>query len=165
MTTIAEYLVAADIQIAPVERGSDGTPEVSIALSEDWQTIDAAMFPGAYSVFTRLPEDGWADNVVLLVGRLSKPVNAAELLESAFTDARQLPQWQELGAEIGDYQGYPSAAVTGTYAMDTLVLWVHTRYVVVPVGTDEFLIQLTVTAKADQISSEAGILGGLEIRV
>ncbi|WP_067570053.1 LpqN/LpqT family lipoprotein [Nocardia acidivorans] len=165
MTTIAEYLVAAEIEITPVQPGEAGAPEVSLPLAQGWQAVDAAMFPGAYGVYTRPPENGWADNVVLLVGRLSKPCNPAELLESAFADARQLPDWRELNAEIGDYQGFPSAAVTGTYSVDALILWVHTRYVIVAIGDYEYLVQLTVTARADGDGIEAGLLEGLEIRV
>ncbi|MFF2555809.1 LpqN/LpqT family lipoprotein [Nocardia sp. NPDC058058] len=165
MTTIAEYLAAAEIEIAPVQPGEAGTPRVELPLAASWQAVDAAMFPGAYGVYTRPPENGWADNVVLLVGRLSKPSNPAELLESAFADARQLPDWRELGAEIADYQGFPSAAVSGTYSVDALILWVHTRYVIVPVGNYEYLVQLTVTARADGDGIEDGLLDALRIQV
>lgn len=165
MTTIAEYLVGGDVQITPVAVGEAGAPEISISVPEGWLTVDTAMFPGAYGVWTLPPEDGWADNVVLLLGRLSKPVNAAELLECSFSDARQLPQWQELGAEIGDYQGYPSASVTGTYAVEQLGLWVHTRYVLVAVGSYEYLVQATFTARADGPGIDPATIDSLRVAV
>ncbi|MEV6767453.1 LpqN/LpqT family lipoprotein [Nocardia sp. NPDC051030] len=164
MTTIAEYLAAADIQITPSPAGAPGVPQVSIDLPEQWQPVDGSVFPGAYGVWALPPENGWADNVVLLVGRLSKPVDATALLQSSFADAQQLPGWYEIGSETGHYRGYPTAAVTGTYSLDALELWVHTRYIVAVAGMDEYLIQFTVTARADQAEDVQDILGSLDLR-
>ncbi|WP_169813188.1 LpqN/LpqT family lipoprotein [Nocardia jejuensis] len=161
MTTIAEYLTAADVQIAPSTAGTAGVPEVSIDLPEQWQAVDLSVFPGAYGVWALPPAGGWADNVVLLVGKLSAQVDPEKLLECSFTDADQLPGWQEISRELGEYQGLPSAAVTGTYKLDALDLWVHTRYIVAVAGEDEYLIQLTVTARAEQVGEVEGLIGGL----
>ncbi|QLY32559.1 LpqN/LpqT family lipoprotein [Nocardia huaxiensis] len=164
MTTIAEFLAAANVQIAPVEPGAAGAPAVTIELPEEWQAVDRSVFPGAYGVWTLPPAGGWADNVVLLVGRFSKPADAQELLACAFTDARALPKWREIVADIAEFEGYPSADVVGTYSLETLDLWVHTRYVVVVAGTEEYLVQITVTAKADHENVDSDLLNNLVIR-
>ncbi|MBL1079532.1 LpqN/LpqT family lipoprotein [Nocardia sp. 2] len=164
MTTIAEFLTAADIQIAPAEPGEPGVPDVTITLPEEWQAVDRAVFPGAYGVWTLPPAGGWADNVVLLVGKFSKPVAANDLLQCAFTDARALPKWREIVADVADFEAYPSADVVGTYSLEALDLWVHTRYVVVAAASGEYLVQITVTAKADHENVDSDLLNGLVIR-
>lgn len=156
--SIAEYLLAAGVQISPVEPGVAGTPVISIAVPLGWQQVPPEAFPSAYGVWAMTPEGGWADNAVLLLGRLSEPVNAVELLECGFTDARQLPQWRDIDTDSAEFAGYPSSGITGTYVVDPLTLWAYNRYVVVGVGSEQFLIQLTVTTLEDHDGSAAAAI-------
>lgn len=160
LSSLAEHLDAAGIGLIPVGPDSVGAPQVSIPVPHGWQAIDREIFPGAYGVWALPPEDGvpWADNAVLLVGRFSAPVDAVELLRYAFVDSRRMPQWQEISTDTGDYQGFPSATISGYYTVEGMALWADNRYVVATVGDDQYLVQLTVTIRGGNEGSDAALI-------
>lgn len=166
LLSIAEYLTATDVQVAPVDPDEPGAPKVSIPVPAGWQQLDRAMFPGTSGVWATNPEDGWADNAVLLIARFSEPVDPATLLACGFTDARRLPEWHELDTHTGDFSGYPSSAVTGTYVVAPLTLWAYNRYIIVSNNGAQYLIQLTVTVRTDRDGADAStIVAGLSVSV
>ncbi|GAB2504649.1 LpqN/LpqT family lipoprotein [Nocardia heshunensis] len=164
MTTIAEYLAAAGVQAAPVDPEAPGAPKVTVGVPEGWQQVPAGMFPGSYGVWTQPPVNGWADNAVLLVATFTPAVDARELLTNAFTDARQLPGWQDLDNDTEDFDGYPSAGITGTYTVEHLTLWAYNRYIIVTTEQAQYLVQLTITTRTDADgAAPTTILEGLSI--
>ncbi|MFD7841690.1 LpqN/LpqT family lipoprotein [Nocardia sp. NPDC059764] len=164
MTTIAEYLASAQIQAAPVDPAAPGAPKVTVGVPEGWQQVPPQMFPGSFGVWTQPPVDGWADNAVLLVATFTPAVDAAELLSHAFADARQLPAWKDIDTDTADYDGLPSAAITGTYEVQNLTLWAYNRYIIADSDKGQYLVQLTITTRNDSDgSAPTAILEGLSI--
>ncbi|APA95709.1 LpqN/LpqT family lipoprotein [Nocardia seriolae] len=164
MTTIAEYLAASQIQATPVDPAAPGAPKVSVGVPEGWQQVPPGMFPGSYGVWTQPPVNGWADNAVLLVATFSPAIDARELLSHAFDDARQLPGWQDLDSDTEDFEGYPSAGITGTYDVAPLTLWAYNRYIIVESENGQYLVQLTITTRTDSDgTAPTTILEGLSI--
>ncbi|MFE2997018.1 LpqN/LpqT family lipoprotein [Nocardia sp. NPDC059246] len=164
MTTIAEYLAAAQIEAAPVDPAAPGAPKVAVGIPEGWQQVPPSMFPGSYGVWTQTPVNGWADNAVVLVATFTPPVDARELLTHAFDDARRLPGWEDLETDTTDFEGWPSAGITGTYNVEQLTLWAYNRYIIVESDNGQYLVQLTITTRSD--SDGAGpttLLQGLSI--
>ncbi|MFI6868364.1 LpqN/LpqT family lipoprotein [Nocardia sp. NPDC050406] len=166
LLSIVEYLTATGIQVAPVDPETPGAPKVSFPIPDGWQQLDAASFPGTSGVWATAPEDGWADNAVLMIARFSQPVDPATLLACGFTDARRLPEWNEIDTHTGDFDGFPSSAVTGTYVVTPLTLWAYNRYIVVDTADDQYLVQLTVTVRTDRDGAAASaIVAGLSVTV
>ncbi|WP_157392622.1 LpqN/LpqT family lipoprotein [Nocardia terrae] len=164
MTTIAEYLATNQIQAAPVDPAAPGAPKVTVGIPEGWQQVPAGMFPGSYGVWTQPPVNGWADNAVLLVASFTPAVDPAELLAHAFADARQLPNWQDLDTDTNDFEGYPSAGITGTYDVEQLTLWAYNRYILVNSPTGQYMVQLTITTRTDSDgAAPTTLLEGLSI--
>ncbi|MEC3951870.1 LpqN/LpqT family lipoprotein [Nocardia sp. CDC153] len=164
MTTIAEYLANAQIQATPVDATAPGAPKVTVGIPEGWQQVPAGMFPGSYGVWTQPPVNGWADNAVLLVATFTPKVDARDLLTHAFADARQLPNWQDLETDTEDFDGHPSAGITGTYTVDPLTLWAYNRYIIVDSPNGQYLVQLTITTRTDSDgTAPTTLLEGLSI--
>ncbi|WP_196054745.1 LpqN/LpqT family lipoprotein [Nocardia aurantiaca] len=164
MTTIAEYLATAQIEAAPVDPAAPGAPKVAVGVPEGWRHVPPNMFPGSYGVWTEAPVNGWADNAVLLVATFTPRVDARELLTHAFADARQLPSWQDLETDTEDFEGYPSAGITGTYVVGQLTLWAYNRYIIVDSDNGQYLVQLTITTRGDSDgAAPTAILEGLSI--
>ncbi|SUA73355.1 Probable lipoprotein LpqN [Nocardia otitidiscaviarum] len=161
LPSIAEYLASAGVQVESVAPEAPGAPQISIPVPEGWQQMNPAQFPGAYGVWATAPEGGWADNAVVLVAKFSEPMDSSKLLECGFTDARRLPEWQELDTHTGEFNGFPSSAITGTYVVAPMTLWAYNRYVIVE---DRYLVQLTVTTRADHDGADAAaIVAGLAV--
>ncbi|GAB2689737.1 LpqN/LpqT family lipoprotein [Nocardia thraciensis] len=162
--TVAEYLAAAGVEPTPITPDTAWAPVVSVAVPDGWRQMPPENFAGTYGVWAQEPVDGWADNVVVLMVRLSEPLDPAALLACGFADARRLPQWRELDTHTGKFDGHPSAAITGTYSVTPLTLWAYNRYAIVDSGSDQYLIQLTITTRADHDGSDAAaIVAGLSI--
>ncbi|NNH70091.1 hypothetical protein HLB23_09505 [Nocardia uniformis] len=166
LLSVAEYLTATDVMVSAVDPDAPGAPRVSFPVPDGWQQLDRTMFPGTSGVWATTPEDGWADNAVLMIAHFSKPVDPETLLACGFTDARRLPEWHELDTHIGEFDGYPSSAITGTYAVPPLTLWAYNRYLIVSANDDQYLVQLTVTVRTDRDGSAASdIVAGLSVTV
>ncbi|MBF6171264.1 LpqN/LpqT family lipoprotein [Nocardia blacklockiae] len=162
LLTLAEYLAAAEVTVESVAPATPGAPVVTIGVPAGWQQMPAENFAGTYGVWAQAPENGWADNAVVLVARLSRPVDPETLLACGFTDARRLPEWTELDTHTGRFGGHPSAAITGTYTVAPLTLWAYNRYTLIDNETGSYLVQLTVTTRAEHDGSEAAeVVAGL----
>lgn len=153
--TLAEQLTAAGVVLTPIHPDSVGAPEVSVPIPDKWLPLEPSLVPGAYRVWAQPPADTvpWADNAVLLVGGLSARVDWSSIAGSAFTDSRKLPGWVDIRTDSDPYRGFPSAAITGAYTVDELTLWAHTRYVLCEFGATQYLVQLTVTVRAERANA------------
>lgn len=152
---IADYLANAGIRCETVLPDSPNVPTVLIPIPHGWRPVSRELFTAAYGVWAGPPATDieWADNAVVTVDSLSAPPDTATLLPCAFTDARQLPAWQEASTSLDNYDGYPSAAITGTYTVANTNFWTHTRYLLADTDEHTFLIQLTVTTRSTAGSS------------
>jgi hypothetical protein len=115
----------------------------------------SASSPPSLQVGRRCPKAGFqelprswsnrfAPNAVLLVGRLSAPVDTKSLLDCSFTDARVMPGWNEGVNNAENLGGWPARFIRGSFMAEQLELAVTTRYAVVG-SPDQYLVQLTVT--------------------
>ncbi|MBY8860811.1 LpqN/LpqT family lipoprotein [Nocardia sp. CA2R105] len=168
---MAEYLAAVAVRTTPAYQSTAGAPVVTVEPAPGWRAVAEELIPTAYAVWALPPEEdskwakaGWADNSVLLVSQLSKGVDSAAVMRCAFTDSRRMPEWYELGSDIGDYEGWPSAQITGAYSVAGLTFWSCTRYVLVEYDAGPFLLQLTVTTRVDASRDGSAIAGSLSIQ-
>lgn len=145
-TTVAQFLSVNGIEVQAL--GHDDAAQLGIvaAVPAGWQTLPEGRFPGATSVLVEpgLVENGFAPNAVLLVGRLSAPVDTKSLLDCSFTDARVMPGWNEGVSNAENLGGWPARFIRGSFMAEQLELAVTTRYAVVG-SPDQYLVQLTVT--------------------
>ncbi|MGS2807054.1 LpqN/LpqT family lipoprotein [Nocardia sp. MW-W600-9] len=149
--SIAEYLHARDIRIIPVHSDTVGAPEIRVPAPDNWLEIGQEVLPGAYAAWADPPAGGgeWADNLLVMVGRLTEPVDSSELIDRAFVDSRRLPRWIEQSAEFIDCDGYRSAVISGLYSGGDLRVRTRTQYLVIDTLDHEYLVQYTATVAAD----------------
>ncbi|MFE3195742.1 LpqN/LpqT family lipoprotein [Nocardia sp. NPDC059240] len=148
--TVAEYLAAVDARYEPITAESEEMPAINCFAPQGWQRVSRQVFPHAFGVWAQpvQPGSNWADNATLLVGRLTGAIDPMTLIRCTATDSRRMPQWHEINYETGTFDGFPSAAITGTYVVEAYRFWSHTRYLLVRSRAGCFWIQLTTTARA-----------------
>lgn len=156
------------IRSTPVHPDTVDAPVITLQVPQEWREVPREVFPGVYRAWAKPPADGssWSDNVLVLVGRLDRKVEPEALLRCGFTDSRRMPDWQEIQADTRSYDGFPSAAITGKYTVDTIELLAHTRYVLIDKGPVWYLVQMTVTVRAatpTAMSDTGQIMNGLSI--
>lgn len=172
LPTIGEFLAAVGATPVVVHTEYPGVPVVLLDIPGDWHEVAREVLPNAFGAWA-LPaeegsvseESGWVENAVLMVWRLSLPVDPRAVMRCAYTDSRRLPDWVELGSDIEDYDGFPSAGIWGTYSYAGLSLWMSTRYLVASTPTGQYLLQLTVTIFADEISEGMFIAESFTVQV
>lgn len=149
--SIAEYLHTRGIRIIPVHTDTIGAPEIRVTAPEGWFEIGQEVLPGAYAAWAVPPVDGreWADNLLVIVGRLTERVDAAALIDRAFVDSRRLPAWIEESAGFVDCDGYRSAVISGLYTGGELRVRTRTHYLVIDQLDHDYLVQYTATVAAD----------------
>ncbi|QCB52953.1 hypothetical protein E5720_15380 [Rhodococcus sp. PAMC28707] len=148
--TVAQYLAAHAVAVTSVHRAQAAKLGIEAPVPAGWQAAPEGQFPGATEVLVEpgLVEGGFAPNAVLLVGSLSTRVDADELLDCSFTDARAMDGWVETEANSDPFGGHPSRFIRGTFVAEQWELAVTTRYLVVQ-SEKQYLVQLTVTTFAD----------------
>lgn len=154
--TVAQYLAAHGVEVATCTREEASRLGLAVPTPAGWQSTPVEQFPGTTDVLIEpnMVENGFAPNAVLIVGKLSSPVDVEALLNCSFADARVLPGWTELEANFDDLGPWPSRFIRGTFEAEQLNLAVTTRYAIA--GEDRnYLVQLTVTVLTDQMDKLA----------
>jgi hypothetical protein len=172
LPTVGELLAALGVEATPVYPEMPGVPVASLDIRDEWEEVAREWIPAAYRAWALPafedatgPEAQWADNAVLMVWRLSRPVDPMAVMRCAFTDSRRLPDWREFGGQARDYDGFPSAAIIGSYFHAGLTLWSFTRYLIAGTSAGQYLLQLTVTTRLDDNKDGQHLAGSLSVGV
>ncbi|MEU1983460.1 LpqN/LpqT family lipoprotein [Nocardia sp. NPDC019395] len=168
--SIAEYLAENNVHSTPVHPDTVAAPRVSIQVPQGWREIPREVLPGAYCAWSRVPDGAtnWADNVLIMIGRLDQAVDSTTLLRCGHTDSRRMPGWQDIQADTSDCSGFPAAAILGKYRVEDDEFVAYTRYVMIDRGPAQYLIQVTATVRAGSPTAVADIsmiMSGLNIAV
>ncbi|MFT7022601.1 MAG: hypothetical protein ACJA07_001685, partial [Rhodococcus sp. (in: high G+C Gram-positive bacteria)] len=91
--TIGQYLGEQRVDLSTASVDECSRLDIALAQPAGWNRAPETMFPHAAAVFfdDTSVVDGFAPNVVMLVGALSRAVDAEELLSYGFNDSRALP--------------------------------------------------------------------------
>ncbi len=158
-SSVSEYLVENDVRSAPVHPDTVAAPRISLDVPQEWQEIPREVLPGAYCAWAAAPEGAtnWSDNVLIMAGRLDRPVDSAALLRCGYTDSRRMPEWQEIHADAYPCAGFPAVAVLGRYRVEGNEFVAYTRYILVSAGPVQYLVQVTATVRAASSTAVADI--------
>ena len=150
--TISQYLDEQRVDLSTASVDECSRLDIVLTQPAGWKRAPETMFPHAAAVFfddTQVVE-GFAPNVVVLIGALSRAVDAEEMLSYGFNDSRALPEWTEITRDRDQFCGLPSASVCGRYRNSEHQLVGRTRYTVVHPLVDQYLVQVTATISASQ---------------
>ncbi|WP_280507652.1 LpqN/LpqT family lipoprotein [Nocardia flavorosea] len=168
--SIAEYLAENEVRSTPVHPDTVAAPRISLQAPQEWREIPREILPGAYCAWAKASEGAtnWSDNVLIMVGRLDRPVDSATLLRCGYTDSRRMPEWQEIQSDASSCAGFPAVAALGKYRVEAHEYVAYTRYVLTDKAPAQYLIQVTATVRADSPTAVADIgmiMSGLSVAV
>lgn len=157
--SVAEYLAENEVRSTPVHPDTVAAPRISLQAPQEWREVPREILPGAYCARAKAPEGAtnWSDNVLIMVGRLDRPVDSATLLRCGYTDSRRMPEWQEIQADTESCAGSPAVAVLGRYRVEGIELVAYTRYILISEGPVQYLVQVTATVRAASPTAVADI--------
>ncbi|SKF72563.1 LpqN/LpqT family lipoprotein [Mycobacteroides abscessus] len=163
-----EYLHSVGVTVTPVSPESPANVRVDVPLPRGWENLGA--LDPAYLIADK-PSDadqGRTPSAVVYLIKLGGPLDARKVIsEHGFADAQNTQNFQKIASSLDDFQGYPSAAIEGTYENQGVRVHAWNRDVIVPDGPLHYLVQFTVTtteAQSAALSQDvAALTGGLKI--
>ena len=156
--SISKYFENIGITGAPV--ASDKLPDLTVTFSQPpgWKPyVNANSSPGTRTI----TKGDTYPTAVLLVFKLDGNFDVAEALKHANGDAELSENFKQLNASKDNFRGFPSSMIEGSYDLNGQRMQSYNR-VVIAEGTparanlpgQKYLIQLTVTAFADQARAD-----------
>ncbi len=169
--TMAEFLKDKGVVMEPQKAAGFTALNIVLPMPTGWSVVPDPNVPDAFTVIAdRLGGDGlYTSNAQLLVYKLVGDVDPREAISHGYVDSQKLRAWQSTSASMVDFGGFPSSKIDGTYRDSDMTLNTSKRYVIVPAGSDRYLVSLSVTTAANQVVATAnatdGIVNGFRVSV
>ena len=154
--TLRDYFAEKRVRLEP-QRAADFTGlKITLPMPPGWTQVPDPNVPDAFAVIAdRRSGSLYTPNAQLVVYRLVGPFDPAEAITHGYVDCQKLLAWQTTNASLGEFNGFPSSAIEGTYRENDMTLNTSHRHVIAPSGTDNYLVSLTVTTGAGQAVANA----------
>jgi hypothetical protein len=156
--SISTYFDNIGVTGAPVAPDKLTDLTVVVPSPPGWKPyVNANLSPGTRTI----ARGDTYPTAMLLVFQLDGNFDPAEALKHADGDAKLSKDFKQLNASADNFRGFPSAMIEGTYDLNGQRMQSYNR-VVIASGTparanlpgQKYLIQLTVTAFADQAQAD-----------
>ncbi|MCB0931823.1 MAG: LpqN/LpqT family lipoprotein [Mycobacterium sp.] len=155
-TPIADYLASVDVtgQQVPLDKLTDIT--VTLTKPPGWTKYANPNFsPGTEAI----AKNNTYPTAMVMAFKLTGNFDVAEALKHAPADAELSQNFTKLNFSEAPFMGFPSSMIEGTYDLNGTRLHTYSR-IVIPVSPgpafQRYLVQFTVTSRADQAGPEAG---------
>ncbi|GAY18651.1 hypothetical protein MSZK_53770 [Mycobacterium sp. shizuoka-1] len=155
--TLAEYFKDKGVAMEPQKAAGFTALNLVLPMPRGWSVVPDPNVPDAFTVLAdRLGGDGlYTSNAQLKVYKLVGEFDPKEAITHGYLDSQQLFNWQATDASMADFGGFPSSIIEGTYRENDMTLNTSRRHVIVPSGTDHYLVSLFVTTAANQVVATA----------
>jgi hypothetical protein len=156
--SISTYFENIGVTGAPVAPDKLTDLTVVVPSPPGWKPyVNANLSPGTRTI----ARGDTYPTAMLLVFQLDGNFDPVEALKHADGDAKLSKDFKQLNASADNFRGFPSAMIEGTYDLNGQRMQSYNR-VVIATGTpardnlpgQKYLIQLTVTAFADQAQAD-----------
>ncbi|MGH3722645.1 MAG: LpqN/LpqT family lipoprotein [Mycobacterium sp.] len=151
-----EYLQGLGIAVVPLSPESPASVRVEMPVPDGWENLGSV--EPAYLIADKPSgaDQGRTPSAVVYLIKLDGPLDARKAItEHGFADAQNTQNFQKISSSLEDFQGYPSAAIEGTYENQNVRVHAWNRDVIVPDGPSHYLVQLTVTTTEAQSATLA----------
>ncbi|WP_078310141.1 MULTISPECIES: LpqN/LpqT family lipoprotein [unclassified Mycobacterium] len=146
-----DYLQSVGVTVVPVSPASPANVRVEVPLPEGWENLGS--LDPAYLISDKPSgaDQGRTPSAVIYLIKLDGPLDARKAItEHGFSDAENTQNFQKITSSLDDFQGYPSAAIESIYDNQNVRVHSWNRDVIVPDGSLNYLVQLTVTTTEAQ---------------
>jgi hypothetical protein len=118
-------------------------------MPQGWSTVPDPNVPDAFAVIAdRSSTDLYTPNAQVVVCKLIGNFDPVEAISHGYVDSLQQMAWQTTDMTMGDFNGFPSSFIEGSYRADSQTLNTSRRHVIATVGPDRYLVSLSVNSGA-----------------
>jgi hypothetical protein len=152
----AEYLEGIGVTGVPVAPKALTDLTVSMPTPPGWTPYNNPKLPPTTEVISK---GGKYPAAMLTVFTLrGADFNAADAVKHANADAQLVSNFTQLDASTGDFNGFPSSMIQGSYDQDNTRMHSYNRIVLPtgsPPGRQRYLVQLTITSLANEAVAQS----------
>jgi hypothetical protein len=153
---LAQYLKDLGVTGQQVAPGNLSDLTVSVPTPPGWALANN---PHIRPETVMISKGGKFPTARLVVFKLYGDFDPAAVIKHGNDDAQLFQNFKQLDASTADFNGFPSSQIQASYDLDGTRLHSWNR-VVIPTGSapphQRYLVQLTVTSRADQAAAQAG---------
>ncbi len=152
---LSKYLQTIGVSGQPVAPSSLTDLTVSIPTPAGWSPFSS---PNITPQTFIISKGGKYPTARLVVFKLNGDFDPGQVIKHGNDDAQLFENFKQLDASTGNYNGFPSSMIEGSYDLDGTRLHSFNR-IVIPTGSppanQRYLVQLTITTLADQAVAQS----------
>jgi probable lipoprotein LpqN len=152
---LSQYLHSIGVTGEPVAPSALTDLTVSIPTPPGWSPFTS---PNITPQTLIISKGGKYPTARLVVFKLNGDFDPAQVIKHGNDDAQLFENFKQLDASTGNYNGFPSSMIQGSYDLDGTRLHSFNR-IVIPTGSppanQRYLVQLTITSLADQAVAQS----------
>ncbi|ART67247.1 hypothetical protein BTO20_00150 [Mycobacterium dioxanotrophicus] len=147
--TIADYFKSKGVKLEPQVSRNFTALSIVLPMPQGWSTVPDPNVPDAFAVIAdRSSTDLYTPNAQVVVYKLIGNFDPVEAISHGYVDSLQQMAWQTTDMTMGDFNGFPSSFIEGSYRADSQTLNTSRRHVIATVGPDRYLVSLSVNSGA-----------------
>lgn len=148
--TLRDFFAGKHVKMEPQRSQGFTALNITLPVPPGWTQVPDPNVPDAFAVFAnRTSPDLYTPNAQLVVYKLLGDFDPKDAITHGFVDSQSLPAWQTTDGSLGDFYGFPSSRIEGTYRQNDMTLNTSRRNVIATVGADKYLVSLSVTSLAN----------------
>ncbi|MBU9763015.1 hypothetical protein FR943_04015 [Mycobacterium sp. TNTM28] len=155
--TLADYFKSKGVKMEPQVSQDFKALSIVLPLPAGWTKVPDPNVPDAFAVIAdRSSPDLYTPNAQVVVYKLVGDFDPVEAISHGYVDSQQLQNWRPTDMGMGDFHGFPSAFIEGSYQSGSQMLNTSRRHILATAGSDRYLVSLSVnSAVANQGVSAA----------
>jgi hypothetical protein len=147
--TFAEFFKSKGVKMEPQVSHDFKALSIVLPLPSGWTKVPDPNVPDAFAVIAdRASTDLYTPNAQVVVYKLVGNFDPAEAASHGFVDTQQLQSWRPTDMAMGDFNGFPSAFIEGSYMSGSQMLNTSRRHILATAGPDHYLVSLSVNSSA-----------------
>lgn len=161
--TIRDYLQERGVRMEPQDPRTFRALQITLPMPTGWTQVPDPNVPDAYAVIAdRAGGDGlYTSNAQVVIYKLLGDFDPNEAITHGFIDSQQMPGWQSTDGSLGEFGGFPSSIIEGTYRDGDLTLNTSRRHVLASSGSDKYLVTMSVITALNQVVATADATDGI----
>jgi hypothetical protein len=170
--TLTDYFAQKGVKLEPQVANGFKALNIVLPVPRGWSQVPDPNVPDAFAVLAdRVGGDGvYTSNAALVVYKLvGGDFDPKDAITHGYIDSQTLPAWRTTNASLAEFGGMPSATIEGTYRDNNMTLNTARRHTISTVGSDRYLVTLSVTTTAGEAVATASatdaITNGFKISV
>lgn len=154
---LREFFQSRNVVLEPQQAQNFSALDITLPMPPHWTPVPDPNVPDAFAVIADRTGNRslYTSNAQVVVYKLVGDFDPRDAITHGYLDSQQLPAWRTTNASLGDFGGFPSSIIEGTYRQNDMTLNTSRRHVIANSGPDRYLVSMAVTTAASQAVADA----------